>query len=122
MSEHDLFWKTKHDVLATTLAAAQKRIAELEAVLEVKRNTCTTHAGARMACGQCHDSLRSHLAEAGRRVTKLEAQVAQHPERLQETARRVAHDVDDAWLKWWRGVEELRPNVDYDSIIAEATK
>jgi DNA repair exonuclease SbcCD ATPase subunit len=64
--------------LEAALTTAQGEVARLTAdleearkSLEVKRNKCPTHAGARVACGQCHDSRAQHLTTAQGEVARL---------------------------------------------------
>lgn len=40
---------------------------------ELKHNKCETHVGARVACGQCHDSNKAQLAAQQKRIEALEA-------------------------------------------------
>lgn len=109
---------------AQDLAAAQKRIEELEGELETARYR---EANLRSQWPQILKDGQRYITEANEefakrktaegRIAELEAQVAQHPEQL----RRVAEAVDAARLRQLGGESELPP-LDLADIIAEATK
>jgi hypothetical protein len=49
--------------------AAEKELADYR---ELKRNKCATHQGARVVCGQCHDSNLQHLSNERSRAEQAE--------------------------------------------------
>lgn len=82
----------ERDELRTALVAEKARADRAEAKIERIRNKCEDHFGERTACGQCYDSILSHLKSTRATVATLRAALEACSDGHDSDCRSVIHD------------------------------